>query len=46
MLLYGRVKSVKEAAYSCGFTELGRFSGHYRELFHCYPSETLAAESR
>jgi len=46
MLLYGRVNSVKEAAYSCGFTELGRFSGHYRELFDCYPSETLAAESR
>jgi len=42
MLLYGRVKSVKEAAYSCGFTEMGRFSGHYRELFDCYPSETLA----
>jgi transcriptional regulator GlxA family with amidase domain len=42
MLLYGRVSSVKEAAYSCGFTEMGRFSGRYRELFDCYPSETLA----
>lgn len=42
MLLYGRAKSVKEAAYSCGFTEMGRFSAHYRELFDCYPSETLA----
>lgn len=43
MLLYGRVKSVKEAAYSCGFTEMGRFSAHYRELFDCYPSETLVS---
>ena len=42
MLLYGRVESVKEAAYSCGFTEMGRFSARYRELFDCNPSVTLA----
>lgn len=41
-LLQGGASSVKEAAYSCGFTELGRFSGHYRELFGERPSETLA----
>lgn len=43
MLLSGEAKSVKEAAYSCGFTELGRFSGRYRALFGCYPRETLGA---
>lgn len=40
MLLSGAAVSVKEAAYSCGFTELGRFSARYRALFNCYPRET------
>ena len=41
MLLSGEAGSVKEAAYACGFVELGRFSGHYRELFGEMPSGTL-----
>jgi transcriptional regulator GlxA family with amidase domain len=36
------VETVKESAYSCGFSELGRFSRYYRELFGENPSETLA----
>ena len=41
-LLLGDVETVKESAYSCGFSELGRFSRYYRELFGENPSETLA----
>jgi len=37
--------AVKEAAYSCGFTEMGRFSGYYRKLFGENPSETLAGRN-
>lgn len=40
MLLSGEARSVKEAAYSCGFIEPGRFSTYYRELFGEYPSES------
>jgi hypothetical protein len=41
-LLLGGAETVKESAYSCGFSELGRFSRYYRELFGENPSETLA----
>ena len=40
-MLLGGAGAVKEAAYSCGFTEMGRFSGYYRDLFGESPSETL-----
>jgi AraC-like DNA-binding protein len=40
-MLLGDASAVKEAAYSCGFTEMGRFSVYYRELFDESPSETL-----
>lgn len=32
---------VKQAALSCGFTELGRFSAQYQQLFGELPSDTL-----
>lgn len=41
-MLLDDASSVKEAAYSCGFTEMGRFSGYYKKLFGENPSETLA----
>ena len=41
-MLLDEASSVKEAAYSCGFTEMGRFSGYYRKLFGENPSATLA----
>lgn len=41
-MLLDQASAVKEAAYSCGFTEMGRFSGYYRKLFGENPSETLA----
>lgn len=41
MLFSGEAESVKEVAYTCGFTELGRFSSYYRELFGEYPRDTL-----
>lgn len=37
--------AVKEAAYACGFTELGRFSGYYRELFGEKPNEALKGKA-
>jgi transcriptional regulator GlxA family with amidase domain len=40
-MLLGCASAVKEAAYSCGFTEMGRFSVYYRELFGESPSTTL-----
>lgn len=44
-LLLGNEKDgllVKEAALSCGFYDLGRFSQYYKKLFHEAPSETLS----
>jgi len=41
-MLLDEASSVKEAAYSCGFTEMGRFSEYYKKLFGESPSETLA----
>lgn len=43
LLLQGRVKSVKDAAYDCGLMHLGRFSIDYRLRFGESPSQTLAA---
>ena len=40
-LLLDDASSVKEVAYSCGFTEMGRFSEYYKKLFGENPSETL-----
>lgn len=42
LLISGEVGSVKAAAYSCGFMELGRFSAYYRGMFGQLPRETLA----
>lgn len=44
-LLLAEAETVKEAAYSCGFTEMGRFSAYYRELFGENPSQTLAGRT-
>jgi transcriptional regulator GlxA family with amidase domain len=44
-MLLNDAPSVKDAAYSCGFTEMGRFSVYYRELFGESPSETLRSQS-
>jgi len=43
LLLEGRVRTVKDAAYGCGLMHLGRFSIDYRLQFGESPSETLAA---
>lgn len=40
-LLSGDYATVVDAAMSCGFWELGRFSSRYRRLFGELPSETL-----
>ena len=42
MLLTGEARSVKAAAYTCGFMDLGRFSASFRKLFGEPPSQTLA----
>lgn len=44
-MLLDQASAVKEAAYSCGFTEMGRFSGYYRKLFGESPSVTLAGRN-
>lgn len=41
MLLSGGADSVKLAAYSCGFPDLGRFSAFYRNMFGELPRVTL-----
>ena len=41
LLVNGGVASITEAALECGFTHMGRFSGHYREAFGELPSQTL-----
>lgn len=41
MLLCGEALSVKAAAYSCGFMDLGRFSAFFRGMFGELPSEAL-----
>lgn len=41
MLLTGEALSVKEAAYTCGFMDLGRFSASYRNMFGELPSATM-----
>ena len=43
LLLQGRVKTVKDAAFGCGLMHLGRFSVDYRLRFGESPSQTLAA---
>jgi len=40
-LKQGRAASVTECAQGWGFSELGRFSGYYRELFETLPSKSL-----
>lgn len=40
-LLSGDYRTVVDAAMSCGFWELGRFSSRYRQLFGELPSHTL-----
>jgi AraC-like DNA-binding protein len=42
MLLTGEALSVKAAAYTCGFMDLGRFSASFRKLFGEPPSMTLS----
>ncbi|MFM8334870.1 MAG: helix-turn-helix domain-containing protein [Opitutaceae bacterium] len=42
MMLTGEAQSVKAAAYTCGFVDLGRFSAYYRQLFGEQPRATLA----
>jgi AraC-like DNA-binding protein len=41
MLLSGEAESVKVAAYTCGFPDLGRFSAFYRIMFGEQPRVTL-----
>jgi len=41
MLICGEADSVKAAAYSCGFPDLGRFSAFYRKMFGELPRMTL-----
>jgi AraC-like DNA-binding protein len=42
MLLAGEAQSVKEAAYTCGFMDLGRFSAAFRNLFGELPGAALS----
>ncbi len=39
-------RTVSEIAVACGFWELGRFAGRYRELFGESPSQTLMGTER
>lgn len=41
MLLCGEADSVKAAAYTCDFPDLGRFSAFYRKMFGELPRMTL-----
>lgn len=41
MLICGEADSVKAAASSCGFPDLGRFSAFYRKMFGELPRMTL-----
>jgi len=45
-LLCGEADSVKAAAYSCGFPDLGRFSAFYRKMFDELPHVTLTRDGR
>ena len=38
---YGLCRTVTEIAMRCGFYELGRFAGSYREMFGLSPSAVL-----
>ena len=46
LLEHGSGMTVTEAAYSCGFNHLGRFSAEYKHLFSESPSETLLQAAR